>query len=140
MPGTTGTGTALELTSRVFAAANARDYESMLGLFGPDSVWDTSPWGLGTHRGPDAIRRFLELWVGAFEKWSITPGAAVDLGNGVVCVASVQTGMSRGSPNPFRLGHTSVFVWSEGVALQALHFRELDDALRVARRITGEPA
>jgi ketosteroid isomerase-like protein len=47
-----------ELTRRSFEAADSGDFDRMISFYAPDSVFDMSPWGLGTYRGLPAIRAF----------------------------------------------------------------------------------
>src|SRR6476619_5942927 len=86
----------LDLTRRAFATANSGDYDAMMTFYGPDSVWDISPSGLGTYTGPKAIRNFFEDWIGTLEGWRTEIRELRDLGNGIVLVISVQTGHSAG--------------------------------------------
>lgn len=60
----------LELTRRAYASADGGNFDAMMHFYGPDSVWDLSRWGLGTHIGPVRIRRFLEDWIGSLEDFS----------------------------------------------------------------------
>ena len=41
----------VELTRRTLEAINRGDLDTALSVFGPDSVWDDSAIGLGTHDG-----------------------------------------------------------------------------------------
>lgn len=128
----------LELTRRTFAAANGRDYDAMMAFYGPDSVWDVAPSGLGTYTGEQAIRNFFENWIGALESWRLEIRDLRDLGNGIVLVISVQTGFSAGGGPQIRLRHTSLFVWSGEVIVKAIHYRDLDEALEAAERLAEE--
>src|SRR5450759_5002068 len=69
MSGGPTTATALELTRRAFASASGGDFEGLSEYLTPDSIFDASPWGLGTYTGPAAIRRFLEDWIGSFDEY-----------------------------------------------------------------------
>jgi len=128
----------LELTHRAFAAANRRDYDAMMAFYGPDSVWDIAPSGLGTYVGPNAIRNFFEDWIGGLEGWKLEIRELRDLGNGIVLVISVQTGFSAGGGPQIKLRHTSLFIWSDEVIMKAIHYRNIDDASAAARAIAAE--
>jgi ketosteroid isomerase-like protein len=125
----------LELTRRTFAAANSRDYDAMMAFYGPDSVWDVAPSGLGTYTGEAAIRNFFESWIGALEGWKLEIRELRDLGNGIVLVIAVQTGYSEGGGPRLRLGHTSLFLWSGEVIVRATHYRDTDEALAAAEHL-----
>jgi hypothetical protein len=50
----------VEDTRGLLQAADRGDFGASLRFYAPDSVWDMSPWGMGTHEGPAAIRRLNE--------------------------------------------------------------------------------
>jgi ketosteroid isomerase-like protein len=129
---------AIELTRRTFEDANRRDYDAMMSSYGPDSVWDISPSGLGTYSGPAAIRDFFEDWIGSLDRWSVEIKEMDDRGDGVVVVISEQTGWSMGGGPKVRLRHASVFVWSNGVIAKATHFRSRREARAAAERLAEE--
>src|ERR1700730_13038209 len=108
------TSTALEQTYRSFEAADSGDYDWMISFYGPESVFDMSPWGLGTYAGLSSIRAFFEDWIGAFDEVEMKLDEAVDLGNGVVFAVAHQNARSAGSPNRLHLRHGAVSVWAEG--------------------------
>jgi ketosteroid isomerase-like protein len=85
----------VELTRQHYEHANRRDFDTMMGFFGPDAVWDTSPVGLGTYEGPTAIRGFIEGWIGAYEEWQSESDEVLDLGSGVVFVVVRQSASFR---------------------------------------------
>jgi|SRR5271165_7043691 len=128
----------LELTRRAFAAANSGDSDAMMTFYGPDSVWDISPSGLGTYAGPAAIRNFFEDWIGALEGWRLEIRELHDLGSGIVLVIAVQTGSSAGGGPQIRLRHTSLFVWSGEVIVKATHYRDLHEARAAAGHLAEE--
>jgi ketosteroid isomerase-like protein len=128
----------VELTRRAFAAANSGDFDAMMTFYGPDSVWDISPSGLGTYEGPAAIRNFFEDWIGALEGWRLEIRELHALGSGIVLVIAVQTGSSAGGGPQIRLRHTSLFVWSGEVIVRATHYRDLHEARDAARALAEE--
>jgi hypothetical protein len=52
----------VERTRRGFDAGSRQDVEAVMSDYGPESVWDMSPVGLGVYEGQVAIRCFLEDW------------------------------------------------------------------------------
>lgn len=128
----------LELTRRAFAAANSGDYDAMMAFYGPDSVWDISPSGLGTYAGPAAIRNFFEDWIGGLEGWRLEIRELHDLGSGIVLVIAVQTGSSAGGGPQIHLRHTSLFVWSGEIIARATHYRDIHEAHAAARALAEE--
>jgi ketosteroid isomerase-like protein len=119
---------ALELTRRSFESANGGDYDAMMPFFGPDFVWDVSPWGLGTHTGVAAIRAFFVDWIGAFEDYEVVLEELLEVGAGVVLAIAHQSGRPTGSRGRLHLQHAAVFVWVDGVAVLVTNYRDLEQA------------
>jgi len=112
----------------------------MMRWLGPDSVWDVSRWGLGTHTGPDAIRRHFDDWIGSFDAYDITLDEITDLGDGVVYAVASQTARPAGAHGNILLTHASVFVWDGEVAVRVTHYRDIAEARAVAERLARERA
>ena len=123
-----------QLTLRAFAAADAGDYERMMAFFGERSVWDVSPWGLGTHTGAPAIRSFFGDWIGGFEEYSVEIEELTGLGHGVVLVKAVQRARSARMQVVLELHQVSVFCWEEGIAAHVVHYRDIETARATAER------
>jgi ketosteroid isomerase-like protein len=126
------TSSALEQTRRSFEAADSGDYDWMMTFYGPDSVFDMSPWGLGTYEGLVAIRAFFKDWIGAFEEFEMKLEEAVDLGNGVVLAVAQQRAISAGSSVPLRLRHAAVAIWESGVAVRITNYPDIEHARAIA--------
>lgn len=137
MPQQASTASALELTRRAFAAANGEDRDALMAFFGPDSVWDVSHWGLGTHVGSAAIRRFFADWMDGFEGYAVAVEELHDVGGGVVYGISIQSARAAGGGGYLRLRSAPVFVWSEGVAVHVIHYRDADEARLAAEMLAG---
>src|SRR5207302_7259154 len=103
-----------ELTRRAYEYASARNWDGLLSLYGPDSVWDVSPMGLGTYEGPAAPRRFFEEWTGSYEEYEIEPEEILDLGSGVIFSVVRQAAKPAGSTGHVSLRYAGVFAWTEG--------------------------
>jgi ketosteroid isomerase-like protein len=130
----------LELTRRSFEAADSGDYDWMMSFYGPDSVFDMSPWGLGTYQGLVAIRAFFKDWIGAFADFEMKLEEMVDLGNGVVFAVARQTALSAGSNAPLRLRHAAVAVWENGIAVAITNYPDLEQARTVAEELASARA
>ncbi len=52
----------VELVRSTTGAANRQDLDALMSMCAPDGVYDTTPSGLGTYVGPEAIRAFLKEW------------------------------------------------------------------------------
>src|SRR5258708_1071865 len=119
----------IELTRWAYASLNSRDFDALMDIFGPDSVWDVSRWGLGIHVGTDAIRRFLGDWFETLAPYEVQIHEILDLGNGCNYPESLQLPRtahevatlgpppgriggcrrSSGFPRPGRSGRSSTF-------------------------------
>ena len=121
----------IELTRGAFASANYADFDAMMSFFGPDSVWDVTRWGLGTHTGPAAIRRFLEGWIGSLDDYHVVVEEIADLGGGVVFAVATQHGQSAGGGH-LRLRYAPVFEWTDGMAVRVTHYRDIEQGRAAA--------
>src|SRR5947209_4851103 len=70
----------VELSRSLWEAAGRRDYDAIMGFFGPDPVWQTT---LVTLDGSAAIHERLEEWFSAFDELEFELEVNLDLGNGV---------------------------------------------------------
>jgi hypothetical protein len=129
-----------ELTRRLFETANVGDFNAMMRFFGSESIWDVEPWGLGTHAGPAAIRRFLEGWMGSFDKYHVVVEEMLDLGNGVVFAVATQYAHSAHVRGELRLRYAPVFVWADSVVVRVTHYRDIDEGRAAAKRLAASTA
>jgi ketosteroid isomerase-like protein len=134
------TASALQLTRRSFEAANSCDYDAMMSFYGPDSVFDMAPWGLGTYVGTTAIRAFFEDWIGGFDEFEMRLEEVVDLGHEVVFAVACQDARPVGSHASLRLRHAAVTVWRDGVAMRVKNYRDLDEGRTVAEKLAQSMA
>ena len=114
MPAESSPDGPVELVRSTYASLNRRDFDSVMAMFGPDPVWDVSRWGLGSHRGREQIRHFLEDWFGSLDRYEVRLEAVHDLGNGVVRVEVVQLAHRSGSRSLLRVPSATVFQWVHG--------------------------
>jgi ketosteroid isomerase-like protein len=129
------TSTALEQTHRSFEAADSGDFDWMISFYGPESIFDMSPWGLGTYIGTSAIRAFFEDWIGAFDEFEMKLEEAVDLGHGVTFAVADQDAISAGAPGRLRLRHAAVSLWVDGVAMRVTNYPDIEEARQIAERL-----
>jgi ketosteroid isomerase-like protein len=139
MSGGPTTATALELTRRAFASASGGDFEGLSEYLTPDSIFDASPWGLGTYTGPAAIRRFLEDWIGSFDEYEREAEEMIDLGHGIVFAAAVTRARPAGSRDRVWLRGASVFVWADGLLARVTNYRDVDEGRAAAERAAELP-
>jgi ketosteroid isomerase-like protein len=127
--------TPLELTRRSFEAADSGDFDAMIGFYGPDSVFDMAPWGLGTHAGLVAIRAFFEDWIGAFDEFAMKLEEAEELGDGLVFAVALQNALPAGGRSHLQLRHAAIAEWSNGVALRVTNYPDIDRARTIANQL-----
>jgi hypothetical protein len=125
----------VELTHRVYASLNARDFDSVVGMFAPAGVWDVSRWGLGTHTGSEAIGRLLDDWFGNMDEYLVEVEDVDDLGGGVVYVTVLQTARPAGRHSVLRVRSAPVFVWVDARIRQVTLYPDIDEGRRAAERL-----
>jgi hypothetical protein len=135
MPQDPTAASASELTRRAYESLNSRDFDAVMSLFGPSSIWDVSRWGLGAHTGPEAIRRFLEDWFGSFDKYEVHIEEMLDLGHGVIYAMVVFNAHRAGSRDYLRLPSVAVFVWAEGMVARVTLHPDIDEGRGAADRM-----
>ena len=101
----------LELARRLAEAYNRRDLDGILSMYSASAVWDMSELGVGVLRGHDAIRHFLEGWLGGYEEFEFALDEEVqDLGHGVGWAVVLPRGRPSGGSrfDEFRYGNCAV--------------------------------
>jgi ketosteroid isomerase-like protein len=129
----------VELTRRVHESLNSRDFDAVLGMFGPASVWDVSRWGLGSHAGLDAIRQYLEDWFGHLDEYEMQVDEVHDLGNGIVFAVVTQVTPGLGHPSLLPVRSGAVFVWAESVIARVTLYPNIDEGRAAAVRAADPP-
>jgi ketosteroid isomerase-like protein len=129
-----------ELVLRAVEAMNRRDLDGWLSIFGPGSVWDMSPMGLGSYEGSAAIREFAEDWLGAWEEFELAVEEFLDLGNGVVLATVFQHARMAGSRAEVQMRYVSVNCWHEGIFLRIRNYTDADEARAAAERLAEQRA
>jgi ketosteroid isomerase-like protein len=124
----------VELTRSAYASLNRREFDAMMDIFGPTSVWDVSRWGLGAQVGAEAIRRFLEDWFGSLEEYQVEVQELLDLGGGVVLAVVVQVGRRAGSHGYLRLRSAPVFEWVQGKVARITLYPDIEEGREAAER------
>jgi ketosteroid isomerase-like protein len=124
----------VELTRRAYERLNSGDFDALLGLFGSESMWDVSRWGLGTHVGPEAVGRFLDDWFGSLEDFEVQIEELEDLGGGVVYVVVVQVAHEGSGRGYLQLRSAPVFVWREGRIASLTIYPDADEGRAAAER------
>jgi ketosteroid isomerase-like protein len=123
------------LVRRAYEASSRRELDTMMSFYGPDSVWDVSPLGLGLYEGLAAIRRFFEDWIGTFEEFEIEPEEILDLGGGVTLAVVLQGGRPIGSDGRVQWRFAAVTIWVGDVAARTTNYTDIGEARAAAERL-----
>jgi ketosteroid isomerase-like protein len=127
----------VELTRRVYDAANVGDFDAMMRLFDRDAVWDMPDEGIGTFEGAVAVRRFVEDWRGSYEEYEVEVEDVLDLGNGVTFAVSIQKGRPVGSGGYVQIRFAAVYTWADGLVGRIASYGDEDEARAAAERLAG---
>jgi ketosteroid isomerase-like protein len=129
----------IELTVGVYDALNGRDFDALVAKFAPDSVWDVSRWGLGTHAGRGAISKFLHDWFGSLDRYEVRVHDMHHLGNGVVYATVLQIGHGGGRGD-IRVRSAPVYVWEGDTIAQVTVYPDLEEGRRAALSLAADRA
>ncbi len=129
----------IALTVAVYEALNARDFDALVARFGPSSVWDVSRWGLGTHTGPEAVRKFLHDWFGSLDRYEVHVQDLHHLGNGVVYATVLQIGHGGGHGD-IRMRSAPVYEWDGDTIARLTLYPKLDEGRSAALLVAAERA
>jgi ketosteroid isomerase-like protein len=125
----------VELTHRIFDAADRGDFDAMMSFFDSEPVYDVSPIGLGVYDGATAIRRFLEEWRGSYVEYDTKPMEVLEPGEGVTFAVVIQKGQPAGSDSQVRFEWAAVFTWAEGLIVRITNYTDVDEARAAAERL-----
>jgi ketosteroid isomerase-like protein len=128
----------VELNRRAIESAASGDFDVAISCYGPDSVWDTSPLGMGRYRGAVTIRKELEAWYALYDEAESEIGENRDLGNGVVLAVVRQRGRPVGSSSYAEFRFASVTEWTDGLIARVTPYTNIDEARAAAERLAEE--
>jgi len=137
MPDTRSAVGDLERTLTVLRRAEQRDFDGVMSIFGPASVWDLTRWGLGHHAGRPAIRRFLQDWVGGMDEYNVEIEEVTDLGGGIVFITAVQRAKPTGSRARLLLRYAIVFAWVNGLVANITDYKDIEEGRAAAASAAG---
>jgi hypothetical protein len=138
MPEESTTPALVELTLRSYRQGSARDWDGVMTVYGPDSVWDMSSVGLSVFEGGDDIRRLFEDGTAPYEGFEQDLEEIRDLGNGVVFQVARHDARLLGSAALVELRYALVAVWADGLIEKATAYTDLDEARAAAERLAKE--
>jgi hypothetical protein len=129
----------LEVARRLAEAYNRRDLDGIVSMYSEGAVWDMSELGVGVLRGRDAIRHFLEDWLGNYEEFEFAMEEVHDLGHGVAWTVVLPRGRPRGgsSFDEFRYGNCAVSE-DDGLIERMVFSTDIDAGRAAAERLAQE--
>ncbi len=125
-----------ERTRRSFAAAGRRDWDEVMGFFAHDAMWAVPE--LQAFEGRDAIRSFLEDWVGAYQDVEIQVEELLDLGGGIAFVIATLDGRLAGSTAHMRVRFGATYRWMDDLIVYIASYPDIDEARAHAERLAQE--
>ena len=120
---------------RGYEAFNRGDASVAMDLATPDVEWGTTgtfPGLVGTHRGPEALPKWMDTIRSAWEKFEVTLDEVVRDEGDVLVVAELQRGRGRGSGVEVEMRVFSVYSFREGKVRRRQAFTEREAALEAA--------
>jgi ketosteroid isomerase-like protein len=126
----------VELTHRTYDAANRRDWDTVVGFFARNAVWEVP--GLQAFEGRAAIRLLLEDWVGAYNDAEIEVEHVLDLGGGVGFVVACLQGRLAESTAHLRVRYGAVYTWADDLIVRVTSQPDIDEARAAAERLAEE--
>jgi ketosteroid isomerase-like protein len=121
----------------ILEAADRADFDAILTFYAPDAVWDMSD-GMGTFKGPAAIRGFWEDWWSSYEWLDLELHEILDLGNGVVFAPFQFSGLPKASAAEVQTEMAIVYEWAQGAVARATAYFHIDEARAAAERLAEE--
>jgi ketosteroid isomerase-like protein len=137
MPEESTTLDLVERWRRASEAADRRDFDTTMGIFAADAIWEVQPLGITLESAP-AIRSFLEDWFRSYEDYEYDQEEGHNLGNGVVFVVSRLDAHPLGSPGSLEERWAFTVVWEAGVVVRVMARNNIDEARAAAERLAEE--
>jgi ketosteroid isomerase-like protein len=130
----------IERARRRWEAGSHGDFQGSADEYAVDGVLDTAGYGMGTFRGRDAIRGFLDDWIGSFDDLTMGADEVVGFGDEVVLAVYHQKGRPLGGSNYVRVRSAWLSEWADGEIARATIYTEaeIDQARADAKRLAEE--
>ncbi len=129
----------LELTVQLVEAFARGDVDTIEGFGAEDVVLQTMALGL-RFEGPEAIRSFIEDWLGSFADLAFELLEVRHLAHGVVFALLRQSGSPLGVVGSMGQEEAWVIVWHHGQIKQLASYLDVEEARGAAERLARERA
>jgi ketosteroid isomerase-like protein len=122
---------------QVVDAVKAGDFDTALGFYAVDAVYDGSPSGGAIYVGHAEIRDLFEAFRGAYEEYGVELEVN-ELGGGVAfCVVALR-GRLPGSTGWVQQRYATAEVWEDGLGQHVTNYTDIDAARAAAERLARE--
>jgi hypothetical protein len=125
---------------RLSEAYNRRDVDAIVAMYSAGAEWDMSDLGVGVIRGHEAIRRFLDDWLGNYEEFEFAVEDARDLGHGVGWAVVLPRGRLRGGGRLDELSYGNCAVSEQGLIERMVFSTDIAAGRAAAERLAEERA
>jgi ketosteroid isomerase-like protein len=123
------------LARRPYEAFSRRDFDVMMSVYGPDTVFEM---GLGVLHGSAAIRGFYEEWSRAYEDFEVEVEDACDLGNSVTIAVALIRGRPADSSGFVQFRFAAIATWRDGLIERVTTYTDIEQARAAAERLAEE--
>jgi len=125
------------LTQHSMRATNERDFDAAMAVFAEDAFFDVSEPGVGRFEGVAAVRRYLEDWIGSYERQVFRNWDGVDLGGGLVFVVAELDAQPAGSDASVRERWAFTVRWDGGAIVGVTAAQDIERARNAAADAAG---
>jgi ketosteroid isomerase-like protein len=126
----------VEIVRRGWEAFIRRDLDALLALCDPAVEWDTTNfegWPEdGVYRGQAAVRRFMEDWLGSWDRYEAGVEEYLDDGRDSVVVLCWQQGFGPGSDAPVHMDFAQICTVTDGLVCRIAAWSDREEALEAA--------
>jgi ketosteroid isomerase-like protein len=127
----------VELTRRSFAAANRRDWDTLMGFFARDAVWEAQEFQ--AFEGRTAIRGFVKDLTEAYDRAvEFEVEDVSDLGAGIVFVSASAEGRLADSTAHMRVRMGAVYSWADNLIVRVASYPDIAEGRAAAERLAEE--
>ena len=125
------------LTRRSMQLTNERDFDAAMAVFAEDAAFDVSEAGVGRFEGREAVRAYLEDWIGSYERQEYTGWEGVDMGGGIVLVVATLEAQPAGTQALVQERWAFTVRWNGGAIAEVAASQDVERAREAAARLAS---
>ena len=130
-------GDLVERTRRSMQQTNEQDFDAAVAVFAQDATFDVTSVGLGRFEGREAVRAYLEDWIGSYERQEFVSWEGEDLGAGVVFVVALLVAHPVGSDARVQERWAFTVRWRGGEIAEVVASQDLEAARHAAQALAA---